>query len=262
MQFEKNSIVLIVGYYVYEEDTEYIHITLIQSGSISYSDDEYTLTSENLPNSSSLLFYSASVIMNSYIPNNKEGQESFMLARHLYNAVTNNKHVDSKVVVSYMNKNNHYNALKNNLKKIVLSVIELDIQLESIKERYAMLTSQSPQKKQKIGFQNSTLNKSLNNKTTSLSFIEAILQIQKKALSTKSLYIESTSQVILQIQKALSTEPSCIGSTSQITNTRPNPKTFILLTSYITENIMFTDTTEPVKLMHINKYFCSLKQKT
>ncbi|CAG8494098.1 3494_t:CDS:2, partial [Cetraspora pellucida] len=294
MQFEKNSIVLIVGHYVYEEDTKYVHVTLIQSVPISYSDNEYTLTPENLPNSSPLLFYSAPVVTNSYIPDNKGGRESFMLARCLYNAVTNNKHVDSKVIVSYTNENNHYNTLKNNLKKTVLSVIghlkvgskrlphilasdiewtyatndpqpsdtssirkpssqtELDTQLESIEERYATLTSQSPQKKQRIGFQNSILNKSSNDKTTSLSFIEAASQIQKKALFTESLYVESTSQVTSQIQKTPSTKPFCIGSTSRITDTRPNPETSIPLAFHITENTTFTGTDEPVELTHVN----------
>ncbi|CAG8832691.1 25833_t:CDS:2, partial [Racocetra persica] len=54
--FEKNSIVLMV--------------TIVQSVPVSYSDDEYTLTPEDLPKSSSLLLFSASVIPNSYISDN------------------------------------------------------------------------------------------------------------------------------------------------------------------------------------------------
>ncbi|CAG8567921.1 12804_t:CDS:2, partial [Dentiscutata heterogama] len=156
--FKKNSIVLMVGCYVCEDNIEYI--TIIQSVPVSYSDNEYTLTQEDLPNSSLLLLYSAPVVPNSYIPDNNKGRESFMLARHLYNGVTNNKQIDSKVIVSYLNENNCYNALKNNLKRTVLSVIgcdaqasntsssrttssqgELDTQLESIEEKYAILTS-------------------------------------------------------------------------------------------------------------------------
>ncbi|CAG8783582.1 24789_t:CDS:2, partial [Racocetra persica] len=45
--------------------------TLIQSVPVSYFDDEYTLTPKDLPNSSPLLIYSASVVPNSYIPDNK-----------------------------------------------------------------------------------------------------------------------------------------------------------------------------------------------
>ncbi|CAG8503623.1 17202_t:CDS:2 [Dentiscutata heterogama] len=99
-------------------------VTIIQSVPVSYSDDKYTLTQEDLPNSSPLLLYSAPIVPNLYIPDNNGGRESFMLARRLYNGVTNNKQIDSKVIVSYLNKNNCYNALKNNLKRTVLSVIE------------------------------------------------------------------------------------------------------------------------------------------
>ncbi|RIB06974.1 hypothetical protein C2G38_2215711 [Gigaspora rosea] len=45
------------------------------------------------------------------------------MARLLYNGVTNNRNVESKVIVSYKNKNNKYSAMKNNLKKTVLSGI-------------------------------------------------------------------------------------------------------------------------------------------
>ncbi|CAG8746129.1 5093_t:CDS:2, partial [Dentiscutata heterogama] len=58
--FEKNSIVLMVGHYVCEDN----------SVSTFYSDDEYTLTQENLPNLSPLLLYSAPVVPNLYIPDN------------------------------------------------------------------------------------------------------------------------------------------------------------------------------------------------
>ncbi|CAG8633219.1 4901_t:CDS:2, partial [Racocetra persica] len=117
--FEKHAIVLIVGRYVYEED-----VTVIQSVPVSYSNNEYTLTPDDLLNSSPLLLYFAFVVPNSYIPDNNGNRESFMLARQLYNGITNNKHVDSKIIVSYINKNNRYSALKNNLRKTVLSVIE------------------------------------------------------------------------------------------------------------------------------------------
>ncbi|CAG8482222.1 17220_t:CDS:2 [Racocetra persica] len=40
-----------------------------------------------------------------------------MLVRHSYNSVTNNKYVPSNVIISYTNKNNQYNAMKNNLQK-------------------------------------------------------------------------------------------------------------------------------------------------
>ncbi|RIB20642.1 hypothetical protein C2G38_2178835 [Gigaspora rosea] len=91
--------------------------------SISSFERDYVLTSEDLPSSSPLLIYSAAVIADSYIPDNQGSKESFMMARQLYNGVTNNRNVESKVIVSYKNKNNRYSAMKNNLKKTVLSVI-------------------------------------------------------------------------------------------------------------------------------------------
>ncbi|CAG8681759.1 15894_t:CDS:2 [Dentiscutata heterogama] len=205
--FEKNSIILMVGHYVYEDN-----VTIIQSVPVSYSDDEYTLTQEDLPNSSPLLLYSAPLVPNSYISDNNGGRESFMLARRLYNRVTNNKQIDSKVIVLYLNENNRYNALKNNLKRTTYptsdpqtsntsssrttsSQGELDTQLENIEEKYAALTSQFPQKRQRINLQNSSF-KPQNDKTTSPNFIEVISRIQKEASSAGPSHAESTQQVI------------------------------------------------------------------
>ncbi|RIB00743.1 hypothetical protein C2G38_2300642 [Gigaspora rosea] len=185
--FEKNSIVLMIRCYAYE-DVEYI--TLVQTVPISSSEGDYVLTPEDLLSSSPLLIYSAAVIADSYIPDNQGGRKSFMIARLLYNGVTNNRNVESKVIVSYKNENNRYNAMKNNLKKTVLSVIgrlkigskkfshilasdikwtyvsnkpsassttinakgisevEFDEDLNGIEEKYATLTSQVPQKRQ------------------------------------------------------------------------------------------------------------------
>ncbi|RIB09806.1 hypothetical protein C2G38_2207795 [Gigaspora rosea] len=118
--FQKISIVLLIGCYVYE-DAEYV--TLVQTILISSSERDYVLTPEDLLSSSSLLIYSAAIIADSYISNNQSSRESFMMARQLYNGVTNNKNIESKVIVSYKNENNRYNAMKNNLKKTVLFVI-------------------------------------------------------------------------------------------------------------------------------------------
>ncbi|RIB09298.1 hypothetical protein C2G38_2268224 [Gigaspora rosea] len=90
---------------------------------ISSSEGDYVLTPEDLLSSSPLLIYSATIVVDSYIPDNQSGRKSFMMARQLYNGVTNNRNVESKVIVSYKNENNRYNAMKNNLKKTVLSVI-------------------------------------------------------------------------------------------------------------------------------------------
>ncbi|CAG8617006.1 7782_t:CDS:2 [Dentiscutata erythropus] len=61
---------------------------------------DYVLTPEDLPSSSPLLIYTATVVPDSYIPDNQGGRESFVMARRLYNGVTNNKNVESKVIIS------------------------------------------------------------------------------------------------------------------------------------------------------------------
>ncbi|RIB06973.1 hypothetical protein C2G38_2215704 [Gigaspora rosea] len=98
-------------------------VTLVQTVLIFSSEEDYILTPENLLSSSPLLIYSAAVVADSYIPDNQGGRESFIMARLLYNGVTNNRNVESKVIVSYKNENNKYSAMKNNLKKTVLSGI-------------------------------------------------------------------------------------------------------------------------------------------
>ncbi len=50
-------------------------------------------------------------------------RKSFLLSRKLYNSVTGNKDINSKIIVSYTNQYNQYNALKKNLKKTVFLVI-------------------------------------------------------------------------------------------------------------------------------------------
>ncbi|RIB25434.1 hypothetical protein C2G38_2031075 [Gigaspora rosea] len=228
--FEKNSIILLIRRYAYE-NTEYV--TLVQTVLISSSEGDYVLTPEDLPSSSPLLIYSAAVVADSYIPDNQGGRESFVMARQLYNGVTNNRNVESKIIVSYKNENNRYNAMKNNLKKTVLSVIghlkirskkfhhifasdikwtyvsnepslssttinakgisdvEFNEHFDGIEKKYATLTSQVLQKRQNtrhnINMQNSS-NKCLNNKTTSLNFVDVILQFQKGTSSSKKAY--------------------------------------------------------------------------
>ncbi|CAG8816443.1 30849_t:CDS:2 [Gigaspora margarita] len=65
---ETNSIVLIVGCYVFQ-DTEYL--TLVQTIPISTSTDEIEITSDNLSNSLPLLLYSVSIVFNSYFSDNE-----------------------------------------------------------------------------------------------------------------------------------------------------------------------------------------------
>ncbi|KAF0332775.1 hypothetical protein F8M41_021113 [Gigaspora margarita] len=79
---------------------------LVQAVPISSSKGNYILAPEDLPNSLPLLTYTTTIVSDSYIADNQDGQESFTLARWLYNRVTNNKNMDSRVIVSYTNENN------------------------------------------------------------------------------------------------------------------------------------------------------------
>ncbi|CAG8821650.1 29627_t:CDS:2, partial [Gigaspora margarita] len=130
--FKKNSIVLMIGCYVYE-DIKYV--MLVQAVPISSSEGNYILAPEDLPNSLPLLTYTTTIVSDSYIANNQDRQESFILARWLYNRVTNNKNMDSRSPASNTKVN---------------SEVELDVNLDSIKEKYATMTLQIPQKRLKI----------------------------------------------------------------------------------------------------------------
>ncbi|CAG8669683.1 2899_t:CDS:2 [Gigaspora margarita] len=198
--FEKNTIILMVGCYVCEDN-----VTIIQSVPISYSDDEYTLTQENLPNSSPLLLYSASIVLNSYIPNNNGGRESFMLARCLYNGVTNNKQIDSKVIISYVNENNRYNSLKNNLKRTVLSVVE-QLKLGSKRLPHVLASD--------IEWTYLTNDPQPSNASSIVS------QIQKEASPAGSSHVVSTPQVINE--PSTQTADETLNPTTSCTNTSVN----------------------------------------
>ncbi|CAG8582358.1 34855_t:CDS:2 [Gigaspora margarita] len=78
-----------------------------------------------------------------------------------------------------------------NTKKI--SEVEFDKYLDSIKEKYAMLTSQVPQKRQNtrqnVNLHNSN-NKCSNNKNISFNFVDIISQVQKGTPSVKMAYTD------------------------------------------------------------------------
>ncbi|CAG8802750.1 25239_t:CDS:1, partial [Gigaspora margarita] len=48
-------------------------VTLVQRVSVSSSEGDYVLTPKDLPNSSLLMIYSATVVVDSYIPDNQDG---------------------------------------------------------------------------------------------------------------------------------------------------------------------------------------------
>ncbi|CAG8675329.1 21296_t:CDS:2, partial [Racocetra persica] len=172
-------------------------VVLIQTVPVSFSNDTYILTSSDLLYSSPLLLFSAPVVQSSYHPDNEGGRESFMLTRRLYNGITNNKHVPSNVIISYVNENNHYNAIphivasdiewtySNNEsqssstsgKEKSRSYEELDNQLDSIEEKYATLSSQPSQKKSKLSLHSPTARKS-NDILTTVNFTNIISQVR------------------------------------------------------------------------------------
>ncbi|CAG8830816.1 23141_t:CDS:2, partial [Racocetra persica] len=133
---------------------------------ISTSDD-FEITPNHLLYTPPLLLFSASVISDSYFSSNELGLESLMLAKKLYNGVNSHKNVKSEIIVSFANQNDHYDTLKNNLKRTVLSNYASNEQssdtptkgkkkaqnninnyLETIEEKYAKLNS-SPSRKRK-----------------------------------------------------------------------------------------------------------------
>ncbi|CAG8533736.1 3722_t:CDS:2, partial [Dentiscutata heterogama] len=221
-------------------------VTLVQMVPISSSQDDYVLTPEDLPSSSPLLIYTATVVPISYIPDNQGGRESFVMARWLYNRVTNNKNVESKTVMSvierlkigskklpyilasniewtYVSSDFQPSSTTSNTR--VTSEVELDVHLDSIEEKYATLTSQLPQKKPRINLHNPLDNKHLNDKTTSLNFADLILQIQKGPPSAGTTYAEPFSSTANYEDDTLindndSIEPSHV----QPQNTKPDTK--------------------------------------
>ncbi|RIB13498.1 hypothetical protein C2G38_2197726 [Gigaspora rosea] len=92
---ETNSIVLMVGRYVFE-DTEYF--TLVQTVPIFTSTNEIEITPDDLPHSPPLLLYSAPVVSNFYFSDKEFGRENFMLSKKLYNGVTGHKNIESELL--------------------------------------------------------------------------------------------------------------------------------------------------------------------
>ncbi|CAG8570268.1 5602_t:CDS:2, partial [Dentiscutata heterogama] len=158
---------------------------------------DYVLTSEDLSSSSPLLIYTATMVPNSYIPDNQGGQESFVMARRLYNGVTNNKNIKSKPSSTTSNTR-------------VTSEVELDIHLDSIEE--------------KINPRNLLDNKHSNDKTTSFNFADLILQIQKRTPSARTTYVEPSSSTANCESSSQNTNQSI---PSRVTHVEDEDDTFI-----------------------------------
>ncbi|RIB09125.1 hypothetical protein C2G38_2209716 [Gigaspora rosea] len=96
-----------------------------------------------------------------------------------------------------------------------IAEVEFDEDLDGIEEKYATLTSQVPQKRQNtkhsINLCNSN-NKCSNNKTTSLNFVDVLLQVQKGTSSVKTAYkgkFSSTNNLASTSQNMSQYIPSC-----------------------------------------------------
>ncbi|RIB03779.1 hypothetical protein C2G38_2224080 [Gigaspora rosea] len=232
--FEKNSIVLMIGCYVYE-DTEYL--TLIQTVPISSSTNDDTLLPEDLPYTSPLLLFSAPVLHNSFLSLGK-GRECFILSKRLYNGVNNHRNIDAKITVSYDNSNNRYDAIKNNLKKTVMSVIgqlrigktntphiiasdvewnyagtdskpsntsnggkqktkqSFDNLLNSIEEKYANMNSKSPNKKQRVNLTSTARSNASIEKPTTTNVLNSVNEIKNRAPTSQESAKTSTDHEI------------------------------------------------------------------
>ncbi|RIB24187.1 hypothetical protein C2G38_2169284 [Gigaspora rosea] len=119
VDFERNSIVLMIGRYVYHQNAEYL--SLIQTVPLSSPQTDSNCVPEDLPYTFPLLIYSAPAVTSSYKSNDAIGRQSFMLSKKLYNPVTGQKGIESDMIVSYAN--GHYDSLKESLKKSVISAI-------------------------------------------------------------------------------------------------------------------------------------------
>ncbi|RIB23873.1 hypothetical protein C2G38_2170036 [Gigaspora rosea] len=121
VNFERNSIVLMIGRYVYHQNAEYL--SFIQTVPLSSPQTDSDCVPEDLPYIFPLLIYSAPAVTNSYKSNDAVERQSFMLSKKLYNPVTGQKGIESDVIVSYTNANGRYDLLKESLKKSVISAI-------------------------------------------------------------------------------------------------------------------------------------------
>ncbi|CAG8484395.1 10699_t:CDS:2 [Gigaspora margarita] len=144
-----NSELLIM---TFERNTFLFMLTLVQMVPILSPDAEYVPTPSDLPNSSPLLLYTATIVPDSYLLNTNGGIESFMLTQHLYDSITNNKQIPQKLLSPAEMRISIMMLLKTTLKKkTVLSVIgrlkirkscsheALDMHLDNIEETYASL---------------------------------------------------------------------------------------------------------------------------
>ncbi|RIB06714.1 hypothetical protein C2G38_2216364 [Gigaspora rosea] len=109
VDFERNSIVLMIGRYVYHQNAEYL--SLIQTIPLSSPQTDSDCVPEDLPYTFPLMIYFAPAITNSY--KCKKG-------------------IESDVIMFYTNANGRYDSLKEGLKKsVILAIGRLKINTNS-----------------------------------------------------------------------------------------------------------------------------------
>ncbi|CAG8586172.1 7021_t:CDS:2 [Diversispora eburnea] len=144
MDFEKDSIVLVIGRYVYEENVEYV--TLIQTVPISYSSDDSTNTQEDL--------YSAPALTNSYKSNDEIGRHNNLkktimsvIGRFKIGSQKRSPHImASDIEWNYAGNIGESQSQHSSNKGKTKSHEDLDNQLDIIDEKYAKMNSESLKK--------------------------------------------------------------------------------------------------------------------
>lgn len=76
---------------------------------------------EDLPCQDPLVIFTGAADKDYFVGNERSG--NFVLRRKLYSPLTKSKSVDSEVFVTYVDENNRYKQIKNNLIKSIISVI-------------------------------------------------------------------------------------------------------------------------------------------
>ncbi|CAG8729677.1 28790_t:CDS:2 [Dentiscutata erythropus] len=200
--FEKNFIILMIGHY----------LTLIQTVPISSSANNALLTPEDLSYASPFLLFSAPILQNSFLSLDGN-KECFILTKRLYNGVNNHRNIEAKITVSYDNLNNQYDAIKNNIKKTVMSVIgqlkiasnvssegkqkskqDFNTLLESIEEKYVAMNSLN--KRQRVNLTSTSRSNSSRETATTMNFMNTISQVKNGVSSTQEPIEESTNQEV------------------------------------------------------------------
>ncbi|CAG8794445.1 3724_t:CDS:2, partial [Dentiscutata erythropus] len=155
--FEKNSI-----------------ICLVQTVPISSSNNDFTLTPEDLPYTFPLLLYSAPAVTNSYKSNDNIGRQSFIQFK--LSPQSKIPHIiSSEIEWSYTSNEAQSSTLSQNEKLKVCK--DFNSQLNLIEEQYTAANSQASNKRKKFPSFSFTSNSS-SNKSPTVDLTTLVLQIR------------------------------------------------------------------------------------